>query len=325
MKKLIKKISILALIALPFVSCSSDDDSTTTPPVKNTIATIASNNADLSILVQALQKTDLVATLDGSQEFTVFAPTNASFTAFLQANGFANLDAVPTNVLKEILLNHVVAGVLTASALNTGYVKTLAKGSASPTNTLSLFVNTANGVVLNGGTSNNGGTVVTADVQASNGVVHVINGVLALPTIVNHAVANPNFSILVQALTREDQPDFAGILSGTANSPFTVFAPTNEAFVNLLAELNLSGLADVPQEVLENTLKYHVVTGANVLSTNLTAGNVTTFQGQDITIGLTGGAKITDANNRITNIIATDVQSSNGVIHAIDQVLLPAL
>ena len=325
MKKLIKKISILALITLLFVSCSSDDDSTTTQPANNTIATIASNNADLSILVQALQKTDLVATLDGTQEFTVFAPTNASFTAFLQANGFANLDAVPTNVLKEILLNHVVAGELTASALNTGYVKTLAKGSASPTNTLSLFVNTANGVVLNGGTSNNGGSVVTADVQASNGVVHVINGVLALPTIVNHAVANPNFSILVQALTREDQPDFAGILSGTANSPFTVFAPTNEAFVNLLAELNLSGLADVPQGVLENTLKYHVVTGANVLSTNLTAGNVTTFQGQDITIGLTGGAKITDANNRITNIIATDVQSSNGVIHAIDQVLLPAL
>lgn len=312
------------MCSLPFISCSNDDDTVSTPQ-SETIAAIASRNADLSILVDALERTDLVSTLNGSGEFTVFAPTNASFTAFLQANGFANLDAVPTNVLKEILLNHVVSGELTASELTTGYVKTLAKGSASSTNTLSLFVNTANGVVLNGGTANNGATVVTADVQASNGVVHVINGVLALPTVVNHAIANPNFSVLVQALTREDQPDFVGILSGTPNSPFTVFAPTNAAFTSVLTELNLSGLNAIPQSVLENTLKYHVVAGANVLSTNLTAGSVTTFQGQSFNIGLTGGVKITDASGRVSNVVATDVQASNGVIHAIDKVLLPAL
>ena len=324
MKKVLKKMGLLALFTLPFVSCSNDDDAVVEVP-QSTIAAIASSNADLSMLVDALERTDLVSTLNGSGEFTVFAPTNASFTTFLQANGFANLDAVPTNVLKEILLNHVITGELTASELTTGYVKTMAKGSASATNTLSLYVNTENGVVLNGGVANDGATVVTADVQASNGVVHVINGVLALPTVVNHAIANPNFSVLVQALTREDQPDFAGILSGTASSPFTVFAPTNTAFTSLLTELNFSGLGAIPQAVLENTLKYHVVTGANVLSTNLVAGSVTTFQGQSFTVGLTGGVKITDATGRVSNVVATDVQASNGVIHAIDKVLLPAL
>lgn len=322
MKSLLKKIAP-ALLALTIISCSNDDDSTVIET--NTITDIASSNSDLTLLVQALQRANLVSTLNGEGQYTVFAPTNAAFSTFLTTNGFSSINDVPVDVLREVLLNHVVSGEVTSSQLSTGYVKTLAKGSASATNTLSLFVNTSNGVILNGGTSNSGATVTTADIQADNGVIHLVNGVINLPTIVNHAIANPNFSILVQALTREDQPDFAGILSGTANSPFTVFAPTNDAFVNLLTELSLSGLADIPQATLENTLKYHVVTGANVLSTNLSAGSVTTFQGQSFTVGLTNGVTITDTSGRVSNVIATDVQASNGVIHALDKVLLPQL
>src|SRR5690606_9510179 len=125
---------------------------------------------------------------------------------------------------------------LMSGALSTGYVKTMAKGAASTTNTLSMFINTSSGVLINGGLSNNGAAVVTADVVASNGVIHIVNGVIALPTVTNHAIANAEFSVLVQALTRSDQPDFAGILSGYANSPFTVFAPDNAAFLSLLDE-----------------------------------------------------------------------------------------
>lgn len=296
------------------------------PDPPRTIAELASANANLSILVDALEKADLVATLDGSGDFTVFAPTNDAFEAFLDANGYANLDAVPVPALKEILLNHVISGEVTSDQLTTGYVKTMAKGSASDSNTLSMFVNTANGVVLNGGTANGGATVTRADVQASNGVLHVVNGVIGLPTVTSHAIANPNLSVLVQALTRNDQPDFAGILSGTASSPFTVFAPTNTAFTSLLTELGVGGLSSVPQATLEKTLKYHVVAGANVLSTALTDGmSVTTFEGGSFIIGLTGGAKVTDANGRMSNIVLTDVQASNGVVHVVDKVLLPAL
>ncbi|MGV3698171.1 fasciclin domain-containing protein [Flavobacterium sp.] len=314
-----KKFAFL-LAVLAFGSCDNDDSS------QPTITDIASDNDNLTTLVAALNRAGLAATLDGSGEYTVFAPTNAAFSAFLSANGFANLEAVPVPLLKEVLLNHVVSGEVTSSDLSTGYVKTLGKGSASATNTLSMFVNTASGVVLNGGTANGGATVTTADIQARNGVIHVVNGVIGLPTVVNHAIANPNFSVLVQALTRNDQPDFVGILSGSASSPFTVFAPTNTAFTNLLSELSLTGLADVPQATLEKTLKYHVVTGANVLSTSLTNGmSVNTFAGDSFTIGLTGGAKITDFNGRVSNIIITDVQASNGIVHAIDKVILPNL
>ena len=182
-----------------------------------------------------------------------------------------------------------------------------------------MFINTASGVKING-ISN----VTKADILATNGVIHKTDAVIGLPTIVTHALANPNFSSLVAALTRSDMPDFVGILSGTASSPFTVFAPTNAAFTSLLGELSLPNLAAIPKPVLERALKYHVVAGANVASTDLMNNMiVTTFETGTFKINTTAGAKITDANNRVSNIILTDVQCTNGIVHAIDKVLLP--
>lgn len=316
MKHLFRIFMLLFAVSVISVSCKDDDPVVEQP---SSIYAIASADADLSNLKAALDRAGLSATLDGTGDFTVFAPSNAAFGAFLTTNGFANLNAVPIPLLKEVLLNHVLASKVMAAQVTTGYVSTLAKGSASSTRNLSMFINTASGVKING-VSN----VTATDISASNGVVHKVDAVIGLPTIVTHAVANPNFSILVSALTRPDQPNFVSILGGTASSPFTVFAPTNTAFTSLLAELGLANLAAVPQATLENALKYHVVAGANVASTDITNNmNVITFQGGTFKITTTGGVKITDANNRISNVIATDVQCSNGIIHAIDKVLLP--
>lgn len=311
----IKQLAIIALFAIIAPSCN--DDNNDLAPVDSTITGIAARNSNLSILVQALLKADLATTLQGSGSYTVFAPTNAAFTLFLSDNGYATLDAVPTATLKEILLNHVVSGSFTSEGLATGYIKTLAKGSASSTNSLSLFVNTASGVKLNGIA-----TVSTADVSASNGVIHIVDKVIGLPTIVTHATANPNFTSLVGALTGAGQPDFAGILSGVG--PFTVFAPTNTAFSALDTELAPGGIASVSTANLTKVLQYHVTNG-NILAANLTEGQIvsTLLTPQTFTIELMGGAKIMDANNRLSNIIATDVQCANGVIHVLDKVLLP--
>lgn len=318
-----KSLKIIGLLFFSILFSCNDDDDTITPIInqQQSVSSIASSNPNFSILVSALNRTDLTATLNGSGNFTVFAPTNEAFNTFLSANGFSSIDAVPIPLLKEILLNHVVNDELFANELSTGYVKTLGKGSASTINTLSMYVDTSNGVKLNGVS-----TVTAADIDASNGVIHQVNAVIGLPTVVTHATANSNFTSLVAALTRNDMPNFVGILSGTESSPFTVFAPTNAAFSSLLTEFSWATLNDVPASVLENTLKYHVVTGANVLSSNLTNNmSVTTFQGQNFTISLTNGPKITDANNRMSNIVATDVQCANGVIHVIDKVVVPNL
>ncbi|GAA4776991.1 MULTISPECIES: fasciclin domain-containing protein [Flavobacterium] len=313
----IKFFTALFLGILVLNSCSNDDDDSTPIVTDNTITSIASRTDNLSVLVQALTKADLAITLKGNGPYTVFAPTNAAFNTFLTANGFANLDAVPVATLKEILLNHVVSGSIQSSSLTTGYVKTLGKGSASSTNTLSMFVNTSNGVRLNGVSS-----VTTANILASNGVIHVVDAVIGLPTVVTHATANPNFSSLVGVLTGAGQPDFVGILSGTG--PFTVFAPTNTAFTNLNTELAPGGIAGVSTANLTKVLQYHVVSPANVLSNTLTNNqSVTTILGQNFTVNLSP-SRITDVNARVSNITAVDVQCSNGVIHVLDKVLLPS-
>jgi uncharacterized surface protein with fasciclin (FAS1) repeats len=298
-----------------FSSCSEDDDDVIVE--EQNIVELAQGNADLSSLVAAATRAGLVDELsDENANLTVFAPTNAAFSAFLTANGFASVDEVPVDLLTQILLNHVVGSELKAADLTTGYVSTLATFGATTAN-ISLFVNTSGGVTLNGGAA-----VATADVDASNGVVHVIDEVIGLPTVVTFATSNPDFSILVQALTRPDlTTDFVEILSGAG--PFTVFAPTNAAFAALLTELGVASLNDIPVATLEAVLTYHVV-GANVRAAALSEGQVvTTLNGGTFTIGLTGGASITDENNRVANIVATDVQGANGVVHVLDKVILP--
>ncbi len=314
-------IALVAFTSFTSISCSSDDDDST-PTVDNTISGIASRNADLSLLVKALTKASLVNTLKGTGPFTVFAPKNQ---AFIDAGYTAAvIDALPANDpgLTQILLNHVVSGAVQSTGLtNNSYIKTLAKGSASTTNTLSMYVTTTSGVKLNGMS-----TVTTANVIASNGVVHIVDKVITLPTIADHAIANPNFSTLVSLLARPGQPDYATVLDESGK--YTVFAPVNSAFTALDAELAPGGIASVSADDITKVLQYHVVSGANVLSSTLTEGQVVTpilTPAQIFTVLLSGGPKLRDASTRNSNIILTDVQCSNGVVHALGGVLLPTL
>ncbi len=305
------QLVVLFSIASFFTACKDDDDI----QIPN-IVELAQSDSELSSLVAAVQKAGLVDALSGTGPFTVFAPTNTAFNAFLSANGFASLDEVPDALLTQVLLNHVLGTSKTAAQLSTGYENTLGN-YGSTTSSIKLYVNTTGGVTLNGGPK-----VTTADLNASNGVVHKIDAVIGLPTITTFAASNPDFSILVAALTRSDlSANYATVLSGTG--PFTVFAPTNAAFAALLTELSLNELADIPAATLEAVLQYHVVGSANVLAGSLTNNQTVTSLGGDFTITLTGGPKITDGQGRVSDIVATDVQASNGVIHVINKVILP--
>jgi uncharacterized surface protein with fasciclin (FAS1) repeats len=319
MKTLFKIRHLTLLLCLLVLSISCNNDDNPAPPVDNSITGLALKTQDLSILVQALQKTELTGVLQTAGTYTVFAPTNAAFTTFLATTPYATINDVPKAALTEILLNHVITTKYMAADLTTGYIKTLAKGTASATNTLSMYVNIADGVKLNGVAK-----VTTPNIMATNGVIHIVDKVIGLPTIVTHATANPNFTSLVGALTGQGQPDFVTVLSATG--PFTVFAPTNTAFTALNTELAPGGIASVSAANLTKVLQYHVLSPANVLAATLTEGQVVTpilMPAQTFTIQLAGGAKIKDARNRLSNIVITDVQCSNGVIHAIDKVLLP--
>ncbi|MDX8338221.1 fasciclin domain-containing protein [Draconibacterium sp. IB214405] len=131
-------------------------------------------------------------------------------------------------------------------------------------------------------------------------------------TVVEIAVSNPDFSILVEAVTKAD---LAGALS--ADGPFTVFAPTNDAFKTLFASLGVKGVEDLSAEQLTPILTYHVVSG-KVMSSDLSNTSVKTLNGEKIKIDLSNGVKINDSN-----VIAADIKGKNGVIHVIDKVLIP--
>ena len=318
MKNLFKIIPILLISLSTLQSCNDDKD---TVAEVSTIVNIAKDSSDLTSLVAAIERANLVSTLQGEGPFTVLAPTNDAFATFLSANNFNSLEDVPVDILTNVLLNHVISGSLVSSDLSTGYANTLATSSASQ-NQMSIYVDTSNGVSFNGVSA-----VSTADILAVNGVIHKVDAVIGLPSVVTFATADSNFSTLVAALTRDDlTTDFVGVLStdsSTAPAPFTVFAPINDAFNRLLTELNLTSLSEIDEPTLDTVLKYHVVGGANVIASDLTDNLTVSTLGGDITANVTNGATLTDSSGRISDIIAVDVQANNGVIHAINKVILP--
>lgn len=298
-------------------SCSSDDDGNGVEP--QNIVTFAENSQDFTILADALKAVNLDGILSSEGPFTVFAPDNAAFGALLNSNPEWNaLSDIPAEVLTAVLTNHVLGGEVRAADLQEAYYTTLSSTDFDGAVT-SLYINLDDGVSLNGVSS-----VVTADVEVSNGVIHAIDAVIGLPTVVTFATSNPVFSSLVAALTRDDlSTDFVAALS--EDGPFTVFAPTNQAFQNLLnSNDDWNTLNDIPAALLETVLTYHVSGAGNVRSTALEDGmEVPTLAGESLTVNLGGASPVIEAANSSATVILADVQGVNGVVHVIDTVLLP--
>jgi transforming growth factor-beta-induced protein len=261
-----------------------------------TIVEIAAGNPDFSTLVAAAQAAGLVETLSGPGPFTVFAPNNAAFEK-LPAGTVETL-LQDTNRLRQILLYHVVPGRVRSTDLSAGKAIT-AQGAAVT-------------VDLSAGVKINDSTVIAADIEASNGIIHVIDSVLLPPpNIVEIAAGNPDFSTLVTAVQA------AGLVDAlSADGPYTVFAPNNAAFAKLPAGTVEALLQDTNR--LRHILLYHVNHGPRLRSTDLQSGVISTMHGGLAKIDLSSGVKINQAS-----VIAADIEASNGIIHVIDEVILP--
>lgn len=309
-----KKISFLfsflflGLLATSFIACNDDDDVTIPVEEPKTIAQTAAADAQFSTLVAALQRVNLVSVLDGTGSFTVFAPTNAAF----QASGI-NLDALSDAQLTEVLLYHVLGAAVKSTDIQEGQTYATTAAQTGPGGKqLSILIEKSGTVVK----INNAATVTSADVEATNGVIHVVDKVILPLDIVGHAAANSNFTSLVGALGTASG-DLVNVLKG--DGPFTVFAPLNSAF-QAIADVTAGLTADQ----LAKVLTYHVVAG-NVVSGNLSnAMTVSTVNGESFTVNISGGTvTITDAQGNVSNVVLTDVQATNGVIHVLNKVILP--
>ena len=314
------KAILATLVLVISFSCSDDDNGVPVlmEPEQN-IVEIALATPELSILVSALSAADgdLVTLLGTDGPFTVLAPTNAAFTAFLASNNFASLEDVPTDVLAEVLLNHVISADITSgdlAASGAGYASTNASGAGG--NNISIYFNTSSGVRFNNAAAVTDGG---ADIDASNGTIHIVDAVIPIPSIVTHAAANADFSSLVVALGAADG-GLIDVLSG--DGPFTVLAPDNAAFDTFLDGADLGG---VNTAVLSQILLNHVI-GDVVTSSDLVAGGAgytnTSASGPGMNaLSLYFNTSDGVVFNGISTVTAADVVGTNGIIHAVDTVI----
>lgn len=332
-------VTILAVALMTF-SCSNDEPKEVTP-LKSIVDIAKADPANFSILVDALKKTGLEATLANSGSYTVFAPTNAAFTAAGVTSASINAltapaDATAISNLRLLLQNHVITlGTRADDLLAAGYTRTFAFYKNSPTATsganLNIFVNkVGTDVVINGGVANGGAKVTTANIEASNGILHVVDGVILLPTIVSHIKANPSLSSLLTVVTSTPQASvLATLTNATGAAAITVYAPNNDAFTAASATGGyLVGKSDAQ---VTNILRYHLENGNRAPSSTTsysTSADVsinTLYTPNKFTI-LLGTVKIKDVVGTSNASIKTfNIQGTNGVVQVIDKVLQPFL
>lgn len=300
-------------MAVPFTSCKDDNDGMS-PENEKSIVEIVVDSEDFSMLEAAVVRAGLVETLSGNGPFTVFAPNNDAF----KAAGFADeaaVTAAPAETLKSILLYHVLGSKVVASSIATSNNTAIETVGGDD-----IFVTKSDaGVYVNGS------MVTQADVMAKNGVIHVINNVLMPPMgdVVETLADNDEFSLLVAAVVRASQGSVNVKAALESEGPLTVFAPTNQAFINA-GFANVDAIQAADPATLTSILTYHVVEG-QVFSSGLSNGmSAVTLNGGDVTFNLNGGAAVKGASNpSASKITGADMVVDNGIIHVIDQVLLP--
>ena len=325
MSKLSKVFSIAGTIFafLVTISCSNPSDEI---KQKSTVLELINSQPNLSMYKNAIEIAGLNSYLSATN-YTYFMPTNAAFQQFLTDNNYTLLTDVPVPILKGIMLNHFMSGLQKSTNLYTGYFSTLAIGTASASNNLSLYVSSTSNIIMVNGTSK----IITPDIIASNGVIHVIDNVLILPTILSQLTANANFTDLLSALTLQNQSlplnYFKNTLSDANTKTF--FAPTNAAFSSFNTEFGYTATNPVAAPIQNQILRYHIANGTNYFFNSFVNNqSINTNQGTNLLIQLSVNSfenyvKLQDANGRQASITYKNVQCSNGMIHIIDKVLKP--
>lgn len=295
-----RTLTAAAFAAFTIVACGDDEDpngngngTDTGSMGPGNIVEVATEAGNFGTLLQLATDAGLAGTLS-TDTLTVFAPTDTAFS-----NLGVNTASVSADIITNILLNHVANGELDAAAL----------GSAGSVNTLANVAHTfdADGV--------RGAAIASADVDASNGIIHVLSEVIVPPTtaeLAGEAGLSELLAAVGTATTAVQEALDPDTLAGA--DPITVFAPDNAAFM----AADLTGL-DV-----NTVLSLHVVAGQVLAEDIMDGQTITTVAGQDLTATVTeNGVTLTDPSGNTVNVVATDLRTLSGVVHTVDGVLIP--
>lgn len=269
-----------------------------------TIVDVAQSTGVHNTLVQAVVAAGLVDALSGDGPLTVFAPTDEAFAKLPSGTLESLLKPENRDTLAAILTYHVVPG-----AVESGQAARLSRAGSLNGQSIKIEKNDAGLTVA-------GALVVQADVQTSNGIIHVVDTVMLPSTddLIDTAVAAGDFGTLATALKT------AGLIEALkGDGPFTVFAPTDDAFAKLPDGTVTDLLKPENRETLTSILTYHVVPGRLNANQLAAAGSADTLQGRFLRFGIEAGRLQVNG----VNIVGSDIETTNGVIHVIDEVLLP--
>lgn len=279
--------------------------STVTAIQESDIVDTAVSAGKFNTLVAAVKAAGLVETLKGEGPFTVFAPTDKAFKKLKEGTVESLLKPENKKMLQSVLTYHVVKGsVMAADVVKLEKAKTVQGDDVAIK-------------VVDGKVMINGAQVVTTDIKCKNGVIHIIDSVILPPEkkdIVDTAVGAGSFNTLVAAVKA------AGLVETLkGEGPFTVLAPSDEAFAKIPAEKIKELLKPENKDMLKGILAYHVIPAKAMAADVVKLTSAKTVNGQEVTIKVENGKVMVDG----ATVVKTDIGCSNGVIHVIDKVIMP--
>ncbi len=310
---------ILLIPAFIFSSClpAIDNLPPRTPelPTDNIYSTAKSMGA-IYFFSRALEISGLDYMLRTEGPFTVFAPGNGAFIRYLNKNNYFDINEVPPEELKKLLLNHIIPESIRYLELRPEYRSTLRKIEITD-NPLSLYIGRVPQFYINGVSE-----IISQHWTATNGYIYLVSEIIEPPLINNHLLSNPDLTLFTESVRLAG---FSDLLSSKENI-YTVFAPTNKAFSVLIDENPAwNTLEDIPLEALRNILRYHIIESKNLLSRKLrneqsvvTSANTPIVIDRDYDL-----IRLRDRTNNVAKIMQKDIQAENGIIHIIDRVILP--
>jgi len=297
-------ISALAMLPILLVSAACDDDDNNGPTMveeSGTIVEVAQDAGSFNTLLTALDVAGLTGALEGEGPFTVFAPTDAAFAAI--DDEVLNDLLSDTEKLAAVLTYHVVPGRLMASDV------------AGLSSTATLNGKLASISAQGGSVFIDNAAITATDIEASNGVIHVIDRVILPEPIADIIQTARSAEVFNTLLTAIEAAGLTDALKG--EGPFTVFAPTDDAFAAIDPEVLNNLVADT--ELLTAVLTYHVLPGLYEADQVVNLHEASTLNGKNVTFTASESGVMVDN----ANIVSTDIFAENGVVHVIDQVILP--
>lgn len=324
--KLFRLLVLSGLISFG-VACSDDDEDDVQPANNNnnnnesgvTISEQIAATAELDSLEVALAHIGLNSTLESAGNYTVFAPSNQAFQALLQEHSVQRVSHIPDTTLMDLLQYHISSQAEYMAADLSGQMYIESMNSSGPDNSqLSIQVNgSGSNVVLNGEA-----TITDADIDASNGVLHVIDNYIDKPTILTFLEVDGRFDSLL-VIVKDNNYNYENAFSSGMK---TLFAPSNQACAAYISASPYAKMDDIPLATKPTILNYHYTNNVNLRSDQMSQDQeITSVQGNKLIIDLTNGIELetVSSSQGNVNVSVTDIQATNGVLHIVDEVLLP--